>query len=263
MSKVQRFGLLAAAIAAGLGLAAADADAASIGVNFSGGQTNAQNVAPLASSDLTGAVQQMNWNNAGGDGTTGNGTNAQVQSPVAGVLVNSNGAATTAAISWTSTNSWSIANSVRTPAEAELLNGYLDNTNAATPTTITMTGIPYARYDVYAYVGSDGNARTGHVSITNPIIPTSTFYFSTNSNNNPPTFVQATATDLASATAATYAKFTSVTGSTFTLTNTRDAANVGLHAIQIVDTTPVPEPVGVGMLAVGGVGLLARRRRHP
>lgn len=258
MSKVQLCGLLAAAVAAGLGLAAADADAASIGVNFSGGQNNAQNIAPLASSDLTGAVQQMNWNNAGGDGTTGNGTTANVQSPTAGVLVNSAGAATTAAITWTSTNSWSIANSVRTPADAELLNGYLDNTAAATPTTVTITNIPYARYDVYAYVGSDGNARTGHVTIGS-----TTFYFSTNSNNNPPAFVQATATDLASAQLATYAKFTSVTGSSFTLTNTRDGNNVGLHAIQIVDTTPVPEPAAVGLLAVGGAGLLARRRRRP
>jgi len=258
MSRVQRSGLLAAAVAAGLGLAASAADAASIGINFSGGQTNAQNIAPLASSDLTGAVQQMNWNNAGGDGATGNGTNAQVQSPTAGVLVDSAGAATTAAISWTSTNSWSIANSVRTPADAELLNGYLDNTAAATPTTITMTGIPYARYDVYAYVGSDGNARTGHLTLG-----TSTFYFSTNSNNNPPAFVQATATDLASAAAATYAKFTGVTGPTFTLTNTRDNNNVGLHGIQIVDTTPVPEPAAAGLLAVGGAGLLTRRRRHP
>jgi hypothetical protein len=238
-----------------LGFAARADAASSIGINFSAGQSNAANVTPLAATDTTGVIPQQNWNNAGGTGLNGNGTTANVASPTPGVLVDNTAAATTAAITWTSTNSWSISNAARSPADAQLLNGYLDNTSAATPTTVTVTGIPYAQYDVYAYVGSDGNGRTGHVSIGG-----STFYFSTNANNNPPSFTLATATDLASATSATYARFAGLSSPAFTLTNTRDSNNVGLNGIQIVQV--VPEPTSLGLLAVGGAGLMARRRRR-
>lgn len=252
--RAKRLGLFSA-IAIVMSVAAAQvAHGAAIGINFSAGQGNATNLAPLASTDSTGVFTQANWNNAS---TAPGGTTANVASPNAGVLVDSNGAVTAAGITWSSTNSWSVVNGTRTPEIAELLNGYLDNTNAATPTSVTVTGIPYATYNVIAYVGSDGNGRTGHATIG-----AQTFYYSTNTNQNPPTFVQSTATTLAGATAATYVEFDNLSGSTFTLTNTRDSNNTGLHGIQIVDASAAPEPGSAAVLLIGGAAAFLKRRRR-
>jgi hypothetical protein len=107
------------------------------------------------------------------------------------------------------------------------MNGYLDLAQGGSNlTVVTVKGVPFASYDIYAYVGSDGNGRTGHGTINGKSI-----YFMTNSNpfNG---FVQATGTNAGNANLATYLLFQSVAGPSFEF---GDNNNVGLHGIEIVN----------------------------
>jgi hypothetical protein len=249
--------LLATVLVLTFSAAPALAQAPSIGLHFSGGQTTGVEF-PLAPTDMAGFVPQANWNNILNPvQTPGNGDTTNVTGPMPGVIVNSAGAATATTITFTSSNSWSVSTAQQT-GNAQLFNGYLDSTNTPqpnNPTVVTVSNLPFTGpYTVYAYVGSDGNNRSGHATLS-----TQTFYYTTNSNpfNG---FVQATATDLPSAAPATYVQFDNVTGNSFSLMNIRDSNNVGLHAIQIV---PVPEP-GHILLACGAAwsGALAAWRRR-
>jgi hypothetical protein len=227
--------------------------AASIGVNFaginadgtgSGGSgSQADDIRTLASSDLAGVVPAGNWNNV--FGTTGNLTGLQ-----------SDIGATTAAISWISNGLWTARNTLAGSSPNEILtNGYIDDTQGTGITTITFTGLQFVGgYDVYVYYGSDGNDRTGRATLGSTVIN-----FATNTNPFDGTFTAATPEDDGTADNGEYAFFSGVTGSEFTVTVERVSNNVGVHGIQIVGT-PVPEPTTVGLLSVGVLGLLARRR---
>ena len=147
----------------------------SIGFQFSLGQNNTQDF-KLLPTDTAGVVPMMNWNTlkaptqqpkSGLDyGDTSN-----IESPTAGTIVDSTGAAVPGmSLTFSATNTWSVYGATQT-GDKQLLNGYLDNTNAATPTTVTITGVPYASYDVYTYLGSDGNGRTGHITVASPPLP--------------------------------------------------------------------------------------------
>jgi MYXO-CTERM domain-containing protein len=230
----------------------------SIGLNFSGSQTTGT-AHDLAPTESAGVVPQTNWNNILNPlQTPAMGDTTNVTGPMAGVVVNSAGAATAVTFTFSASNSWSVS-TANTTGDAQLHNGYLDSTNDPVPnnpTTVTVNNLPFTvPYTVYAYVGSDGNGRSGHATVGNQ-----TFYYLTNTNPFGG-HVQATATDLASAANATYVQFDNVTGSSFTLTNIRDSNNVGLHAIQIV---PVPEPTSqllAASFALGGLAAWRRRRR--
>jgi len=147
----------------------------SIGFQFSLGQSNTQDF-KLLPTDMAGFVPMQNWNTlkepvqqpkAGLD----YGDTSSIESPTAGTIVDNTGTAVPgAALTFSATNTWSVSGTSQT-GDKQLLNSYLDNTNAKTPTTVTITGIPYATYDVYAYLGSDGNGRSGHVTVASPPIP--------------------------------------------------------------------------------------------
>jgi hypothetical protein len=194
----------------------------------------------MAATDSAGVVPQTNWNNASSTNpvvvsTTVAGGNANIDSPTAGSIVDNHGNATAASIQFLSTNPWAVSGTVPTAGDAKLMNGYLDNTAAATPTSVSLTNVPYAFYSVYAYVGSDTNGRVGHGQVNGgtPI------YFTT--NDNPfGGYVQATATTQAASVAATYMQFDNLGGSSVTYTEARDTANVGLHGLQIVEMTGSP-----------------------
>jgi hypothetical protein len=242
-----------------LPLAGSPADAAVVGLNFATGQSGGE-VNSLAANQVAGAVPQGNWNNV-----TGNtGGQANVLSPVAGVLVDDAGLPTTLTLtSFTSTNNWSTYGSTQADPNRQLLNSYLDNTNGETPTTITMSGVPAAYqasgYALLVYVGSDQNGRTGTVAVTSPALATPTYTFSTSTSPFDGTYTRSTSTTLAAAAAAEYVRFDGLTAPTFTFTVTRGSNNVGLHGVQILQ---VPEPGTAGLLGLAAAaGLLARRRR--
>lgn len=147
----------------------------SIGFQFSLGQ-NATNDLPIAPGDTAGFVPMKNWNAVRAPTQQpakglDYGDTSSIESPMAGAVVDDTGTVVPGIhLTFSATNTWSVSKTAQTGDKA-LLNGYLDNTNAATPTIVTITGIPYATYDVYTYLGSDGNGRTGHVTVASPPIP--------------------------------------------------------------------------------------------
>jgi hypothetical protein len=196
---------------------------------------------PMASSDTAGVVAQHNWQYI--SYLAGSGTGVQ----------NSSGVEVPIAISWSAPASYGVYNSTQTNDRA-LMNTFWDTSDQGGAITFGVSSIPYAQYDVYAYVGSDGNGRKGHGELQG--VAGSTRYFAT-SDNPFNGYVQATATTLGEAAAANYVKFSGLTSSSFTFIESTDgAAGVGLHGIQIVDTT-VPEPSAITLLVLGLVSLLA------
>jgi hypothetical protein len=249
-SKTAQLGL--AALASSILTTTTFAD--SIGVNFVGSNADGtgaggngsqgDDVRTLDPAQIAGVVPANNWNNAFGQ----SGTLAALQSDVGG---------TTAAISWQSNGAWTTRNTpVGSDPNQILTNGYIDDTGGDGVTTITFTGLQFVGgYDVYLYYGSDDNNRTGRATLGSTVIN-----FATNTSNFDGTFTAATPEDDGGADDGEYAFFSGVTGTEFTITVERVSNNVGVHGIQVVGT-PVPEPTTVGLLSVGMLGLLARRRR--
>ncbi|HZL34352.1 MAG TPA: hypothetical protein VFC78_03515, partial [Tepidisphaeraceae bacterium] len=210
------------------------ADPSAISINFEGGTTATPPLPPqsLAATDTAGVIPEANWNNA----PTNIGTTATVDSPTPGALVDSTGTAVAgASVTWTANNVWGVsqaASTAGTTGDRELMTGYLD-LNEAGPagktTSIAVTGVPYATYDVYVYVGSDGNGRVGHGTIGAQSV-----YFTT-SDAPFGGYVQATGTSATNSNASNYLLFQGVQGSSFTYNQNGDTSNVGVHGIEIVD----------------------------
>jgi PEP-CTERM motif len=246
---------IGAAATAGL-LAASSAMGASIGVNFSGGGGGGGNDPTLDQRDLlptqaAGVVPSTAWNNSGPSPT---GTLA--------ALVSDAGA-TAASVTWAANGVWTAHDTpVGSDGNQVLTNGYLDDTAPAgdpqVGTSIAFNNLPFiGPYDVYVYYGSDGNDRTGTITTTNS--PT-VYNIATNTNPFDGTFTLATPEDDAAVDNGEYALFSGVTGNAFTITATRGSNNIGVHGVQLVGT--IPEPASLGLLGVGALGLLARRRRR-
>jgi autotransporter-associated beta strand protein len=190
---------------------------ASIGINFVGGGTNSPTPEGASVTGVAGVVPMANWNNI--PGSSGG--------PIP--LNDFNGAAGVANLdSFTATNTWS------TGSSNPLLNGYIDNTDA-TPNAqqVTVSGIPYSSYNVYAYFGSDGAGRTGSVSLNG----TSYFY---QTRGNVGDYVLTTDTTGAVNPAANYAIFGNVSGSTFTINQSRGSNNSGLMGLEIIQNSVSP-----------------------
>jgi hypothetical protein len=204
------------------------ADAASIGVNFRRG-SGEQN---MEGSESAGVVPQFAWNNT--DGAASGNSGANVTGPTANSIVDNNGAVVPGvSVTWTSNGTWSSPNSG--PGNPNLMAGYLDDTGTAGDTVISVTGIPYAHYDIYTYVGSDANNRSGRTRLFG--------YFQNDRwfrTNTAPftTFVEGTATTQPATNTglANYTHYRSVSGGSFELRAMRGSNNVGVHGIQIVET---------------------------
>lgn len=99
--------------------------------------------------------------------------------------------------------------------------------------TVTLSDIPYANYDVYVYFGSETNGRTGTIGSTAAGV---TYSFTTAANNEG-VFTQTTDTG-SGFPAANYAVFTNQTASTFDVTSTVGANQntLGIFGVQIVES---------------------------
>ena len=215
---------------------------------------------PTSSTTLAGVVSVGNWNNSY-DGTGASTTPPTVGSPELN-LIDDSGNATTTDVYFSGTGQWHLAPFwTGAPQDTDgtynksLLKGYVDMVGGI-PVTISIAEIPYAQYDIYIYLSADTAGREGYVTDT-----ASTFYFSTYGSDaissDNAVFVQATeASDLGTNAAATYARFSNLTGSSQDLT-VFAAGNGGIAGIQVVQ---VPEPSSA---LLGGLGMLAlfRRRR--
>ncbi|MDB6132581.1 MAG: hypothetical protein JWM59_824 [Verrucomicrobiales bacterium] len=205
-----------------------------IGVRFNGSEANA-----LLPTEAAGyfAVRQTHWNNADGSAT---GTTDLITSPTPGVLVDNKGAATATTIEWAASGVYNTQNGTATP-DAKLTNGYLDNTGSGA--TLTFSGIPYAKYDVVAYFGSDGNDRTGSIFSETA---NQEFFYRTAANNaagfGKDGYVETTETvDAGTANPrSNFARFTNQTSPTFLLQVNRGDNNSGFLAVQVVEAAGTP-----------------------
>ena len=232
-------------------LCAASADAATIGINFRRG-TGQENMAPT---EVAGVVPSMNWNNT--DGAASGSGGANITGPISNLIVDDTGAAVPGvSLTWTADGTWNAPNSG--PGDPNLMSGYLDDSGAAGDTVITVSNVPYALYDVYAYVGADANDRSGRTRLSG--LSSTDRWFRTHSS--PFTgFVEGTATTepAAGTGLANFTHYSSLNTNSFELRVMRGSNNVGLHGIQIVQ---VPEPGAAGLTATLGALVLASRRRH-
>lgn len=242
--------VLSAFVAGLAAISTTGADAASIGINFTGGGNGGSPAVSLLPTDVAGVVPQSNFNNfAGGNAT-------------AQPLLNNAGAATTAVLTSTAGGTYSsVGGGAIAPAggDEKLNTGFVYGNG-----TFTVTGVPYARYDVYVYTLNDAAGRVQ----TTSLVGGPTYYNAAadpvaghvdQNAATPYTYVRSTSTDVNAPTAGgDYALFTGVVGPSFTITSAAPG-NGYVNGIQIVES--VPEPTALGLFGVAAVAALARRRR--
>ena len=214
-------------------------------------------------STSSGVVPASNWNN-----TVPSGASPYVGKSVID-LNDDSGSASTLDISYGAWGAWRLQAS-HPGADAdgsnnkELLNGYLNAGPAAwnpsvTASTVAISQIPYANYNIIVYFSSDAADREGQVSAGSE-----TFYFSTLGTasvaGSNAVLTQTTSTSNASYAGANYAVFNGLSGASQTLTvQMRDNDEWGgIAGFQVI---AVPEPSVALLGAVATVGLFARRRR--
>lgn len=226
-----------ALLALGLSVSAM-ADSAA--VKFVGGQPFfAVPSGPVTGTAGAPGLAQSNWNNVYGNAGSANN------------LVNSAGQATGIDVTWNSTDAWQALNGAAPTQDAQLMNGYLDNT-----IQVTATGITYGTYDVVVYFNGDSPSQN-RVS-QYQIGPTSIFaqdnaFFSGSYTQVPSTSNM----DLGIGTpVGNYVVFYDVSGSSFTLDATpgSNSQRAVVSAFQIV---AAPEPQTIVLLLTGLVGLAA------
>jgi len=191
-----------------------------ISVDFVGNGT------AMGSTEVAGVLAKSHWNNASGPSS---GT------PLA--LVDENGNATSAAVSWTADNGWVLPITDQA-GNGRMMRGYLDNMNGD-PTTVTVTGLPSNAngYAVYVYADGDNGtvSRTGNYQISGTGITTTSINLTDAANTNfSGTFTQANNS------AGNYVVFNLNNVSGFKLTATPGVASDGgnqrapVNGIQIV-----------------------------
>lgn len=207
---------------------------------------------PLGAGETAGAVPAINWNSS----TT---VNANIEA--AGIVLNdTSGAATTAIATWASGSaSWSVPlTGLGLPSDLAMMTGYLDQggNGAGQIHAITVTDIPYVKYDVYLYHSSAGGAnRTARYNANGADIFTRNFdpagVFDGFSNSGYATLAEAA--NLANS-AGNYVRWEGLTGPTLTLAgeglgnsdggtggDTRRAPIQGIQIVEVIDGTPVVE----------------------
>lgn len=222
----------------------------------------------VSGTDVAGVVPSAGWQQKSGypDVTTPSALNL------------SDGSSSGASITFDGTGNVTSIGAATTDANYTMFNRNLGigfagsgNTNGSLGSTISVTGLgtdfTTNGYDVYVYVATNTNFGSGGEDIETVSMSdgTTTYYFEINDTiaSYQGSFIQATATDLASAGLANYVKFSGLTSSSFTISSTPVTVNAdslgGFAGMQIV---AVPEPGTFALLAgFGALGLILVRRR--
>ncbi len=215
----------------------------SIGLNFTGDRFGGGPY-PILPGETAGIVPQANWNNTN---PVANGSTADVVSPVAGTLVDNTGAATGVTLQWLNANATINTNGGTTTPNERLFRGAVEGSFFAEPSAqlqVVVSNIPYAHYDVIAYVVGFGFTADSSVRLGSQ-----EFFYNQSSNFTTDGFIKATATTHDTRTLATYAEFDNLTGTSFTLDLIHQGGNrPAIDGFQIV---AVPEPGSALLAAVG------------
>ena len=226
-----------------------------VGLNHDGGN-QADPVTLVGPAGVT-AVQQTNWNNVTND--RGDNAGAGVTGNL-NVVIDSTGAAVAGmTMAWAAYGSYAEGTTIG--ENGILLHGGLQSEHdtygpAGIFNEFNVSGIPYASYDLYAYVCSWGDGRKGHIRINGPGGPEVSFKAY---QDFPGGWTQA----VGFGSQATHALFEDVTGSDLKIEWRRHVSENGsdgvmLAGFQIVE---VPEPASMTLLAAGALVLLCRRKR--
>jgi hypothetical protein len=234
---------------------AISAQAGTISLNFVRAGTG---VEALAAGDVAGVSAVGNWNNA---------PVATANSHAGLVLTDDAGIATSASADWTSGSaSWSVATAGAGSAGDKLMmTGYLDQggNGAGQIHNISITGIPFASYDVYLYHSSSGGANrtaryqaNGSDIFTRNLDPANTFDGFTQAGYG----TLADAANVANP-AGNYVLWSGLSGD---LTMEGQGLGAGtvrapIQGIQIVER--VPEPGSAMLLFAASFMALGRRKR--
>ena len=180
----------------------------------------------MAPTEFAGYAYANNWNSW--TGKTGS----------ALPLKDNSGATTTATASWNAYRSSNTATTFVGP-DQKMMRGYISNDgqNNWTNPTVTVTGIPHARYDVIVYGDGFGSASTKYTLGGQTLFTKDSDYFDYYVGGG-------SATDLGSATpTAHFVRFRGITGGNFTVTgagtNKKLATIAGIQIVEMTGTAPV------------------------
>jgi len=240
------------------GFLVAGATAGTISLNFDGQSGTGT---PGAVTGVAGAIAVGNWNNTG----QGNAFNS---GPLD--LVDDSGAATGAVANWSVANHWTTNGGDSSGGDAQMMQGYLDNFHDRPP--ITVTGIPYALYDLRIYHNTDSGGTMGF-TVTDGLITTTHYSHQAGGNNsNYPLagtdpfggaagYIGSQDTASGTTTASNYTLFTGLTGTDLSIQGVRGAAGDTRTRPNGFQITQVPEPSSMLFLVLGSAGIFIRRRR--
>ncbi|MBL9174672.1 MAG: DUF1800 family protein [Verrucomicrobiales bacterium] len=188
----------------------------------------------LSTNSLAGVIPQIRWNDTRPMRVYNlpSGNTADIAQPVAGQLVRCDGVALpNMKVAWTSLATESSRN--KGSADQVLMNGFL---RAATtsPVTLTVSNIPFARYDLYVVVGGFVDGYRGRVRLGTD--PATDRLFVTQSAPPQNEFIEIPpGNTYRRGNLVRYANLTTP-NATLTVSNVSGYA-LGIHAVQIVDAT--------------------------
>ncbi|MEQ8848032.1 hypothetical protein [Botrimarina sp.] len=215
------------------------AAAQSIGVNFIGGiGSSASSVTGVAGAP---GVEQANWNNVA-QFVPGQVDGEYDTLGTAGGLVTSLGEPTSMSVSWLADNTWAADNPSIDNEDERLLDGYVDNSTDLVRSFFTLEDIPFAGYDLYIYVGSDGNGRRSYTQLGDD--GSSAVWFETNTGQGaftgPGDYVRATADSVDSAIPSNYVVYEGLLSPDLQFSINRGTGNAGVHGFQLVERDDIP-----------------------
>ena len=225
----------------------------SLGLNFVGAASSTEPWAvswshvlgTLAPSVSAGVYPAANWNNSADV------TDVFTRTEPLALHESDGSAAAGASATWSAAGTWSARVGTGEPSakspDALLLHGYVES-RAAAGASVTVSNIPYASYDVYVHVAGGTNGVVGTLKIDREASPTYYYrVFQHDAYVADPYVVplvlgeSLSRTEALAAPAATFVRFTGVTGTELTITAADSVLNKnsgGIAAIQIVDRTP-------------------------
>jgi uncharacterized protein (DUF1800 family) len=228
----------------------------------------------LGSGEVAGVVPQPHWNATfpASQWAPTIGTMNLISNPVAGGLRNSAGAPSGITATWSSPEAGS--NASKGSPDADLLEGFLAP-SASVPVTVSLANIPFAKYDLIAYLGASSNQNRGTIEITG--LPDTRLFYLSEAASPFQGWTEATTTkdEMDAAVAGTtipeeisrrrqaacrsgnYVRFRGLTGAAVSLEVRRDLYGAGLCALQIVDTAADRDADGMADSFEFANGLLA------